>query len=1203
MLKLNHTADLHYRPSKAADVFASLDTLEAHSEGVDLTIIAGDLWDYPVQNTGASQFPEYVRRIAQIAERAPIVMVQGTPTHDSDGSLDIFEQASDRITVLKMGKAYFLHRIGGITENIISPESGSNTYALILGIPEPQKKHLIAADSDITLDQAMHTILLGYAAIRQKYADLPCILVYHGQVHGAKMANGETCEGGVSIDDLALVGADYIAMGDIHKPQRVGISRGLHAYYPGAAHPTKDFNETGIEFGFNQVTIVESVVIDKTSALGPTEASLFQGVKDMSFSVDFDRIPYPHPMLLKLENTIHGSDSISFEKVVDDIRGRRVWLELVATKEDATFVNKDELLAEMMKLGSVQGSKVTIKYLTTETVRAGEITTLRRLRDKFMLWMQNSDRTPTDAQLEKCDAIEAAISGQGLSVSGGAYSFDKIILRGAKGIYKKQRKDEVVLDLTALDPGIIGLIGRNGRGKTTLMNNFHFWSTMPNMGGPLHKQFRLKDSLREVYATDHNTGMRYRSRIKIYPTLKTPKSEYYLDYQIPISNPSRIDDSWVSVPGITGRLDDYDKIVNSIFGTLEMYLRTAFMMQFPTSDYPDLSKATKGTKKQIMAALAGIEFYELYKMNAKARGDNLADAIKDADSRLAAMTENLGDHDELESAMLVAEERIRKLSEDIPNKKAAEIVLADKVKNLEQRSAEQKATEDQVIEVTNRIPRDLASVDSCTSQIEGLRRSIEKSGPAAEQAKQYDDLKAREAEITAEKTRYLEETAATTKAYHEAKEKHDQAVRAIERERDEKARAYREKKSALEKDIALDERDIETLQSALSAPIADHCPTCRQMLPEEALAHVKAEREETAKKIEARTAHAKNLREDLANLDHNQMEADKTLFEQISALVAPEPPEITPFSREDELTDVHRAYHLIDIDSARRIIQDAATAGVRIEELEKKIKETRARIRENQEVVEALKAKIDTELPAQLSAASRELEDARAEYQELTEEFSMARVTAEHARKEFKEYQANAQAITDLKAEKERIAFELADWRILEKACGPDGIPALELDAVCPSIAAVATTLLSEYEDGRYSIRFDTTRDDAKGSRQIEDFLIMVIDNLDGEEQEFETLSGGEAVWIRKALQDAFGIIRGQNAGIKYLTGFLDESDSALFPEARIAYFRMLESAHAQSVRLYTVLVSHSSEIQEMLSQKIDVSSLQGRPVESEGPV
>lgn len=1177
MLKLNHTADLHFRPSKADDVFASLDALEANSEGVDLTVIAGDLWDYPVQNTGASQFPEYVRRVARIARLAPIVMVQGTPTHDSDGSLDIFEQASERITVLKMGVPYFLHRVGGVTDNIISPESGNNSYALILGIPEPQKKHLIAADSDITLDQAMHTILLGYAAIRQKYADLPCILVYHGQVHGAKMANGETCEGGVSIDDLALVGADYIAMGDIHKPQRVGISRGLHAYYPGAAHPTKDFNEAGIEFGFNQVTIGDEVTIEKTSALGPTEANLFQGIKGMSFSVDIERIPYPHPMLVKIEQKM--GEQWKADPPNPSIEGKRVWLEIAARKED--HVDTEFWMKQLLIEGAVQGSKVTIKYLTTETVRAGEITALRRLRDKFVLWMKNSGRTPTDAQLEKCDAIEAAVSGQGLSVAGGAFSFDKMILRGAKGIYKKQRKDEVVLDLIAFDPGILGLIGRNGRGKTTLMNNFHVWSTMPNMGGPLHKQFRLKDSLREVYATDHNTGMRYRSRIKIDPTLKAPKAEYYLDQEI--------GGEWQSVPGITGRLDDYDEVVNRIFGTLEMYLRTAFMMQFPTSDYPDLSKATKGTKKQIMAVLAGIEFYELYKMNAKARGDNLADAIKDADSRLAAMTENLGDHDELESAMLLAEDRIRKLTDEIPAKKAAGVALSDRVKILEQRAADQRTIEDQVIEVTNRIPRDLASVQECQAQIKELCSMMVKKDPASAHVKEYDDLKAREAEIMAEKTRYLEETAKTTKVYHDAKEKHAQSVRAIENERSDGRLQYQRDRNQLQSALAMNDRDIQRLSEELAKPIADHCPTCRQMLPEDALAHVKEEREKIAEQVKVLGDKSVELSGKIEAMDKTQAEAAQGFADRLAALIAPESPDIAPFAREDELTTVQRAYHLIDIDSARRIIQEAATAGVRIEELEKKIEETRTRIKENQEAVEALKAKIDAELPAQLSAATQGLEDARREYQRLSEELAAAKVTAEHARKDFEEYEANAQAIVDLKAEKERIALELADWRIMEKACGPDGIPALELDAVCPSIAAEANRLLAEQNEG-YTIRFETTREGGKGN-QIEDFIIWVTDPH-GEDQEFETLSGGEAPWVRKALNDSFAKTRSDNAGVRYLTGFMDESESAMDSENRMQYFEMIKEAHEKNNRIHTIVVTHSPELTEILAQKIDVEKL-----------
>jgi DNA repair exonuclease SbcCD ATPase subunit len=81
-------------------------------------------------------------------------------------------------------------------------------------------------------------------------------------------------------------------------------------------------------------------------------------------------------------------------------------------------------------------------------------------------------------------------------------------------------------------------------------------------------------------------------------------------------------------------------------------------------------------------------------------------------------------------------------------------------------------------------------------------------------------------------------------------------------------------------------------------------------------------------------------------------------------------------------------------------------------------------------------------------------------------------------------------------------------------------------------------------------------------------------------------------VWIKKAIYDAFGIIRAQNTGTKFTTAFFDEADGALDPEARERYFRMLEAAHAESGRRHTIVITHSREIQEMIEQRIVMDEL-----------
>ena len=185
-----------------------------------------------------------------------------------------------------------------------------------------------------------------------------------------------------------------------------------------------------------------------------------------------------------------------------------------------------------------------------------------------------------------------------------------------------------------------------------------------------------------------------------------------------------------------------------------------------------------------------------------------------------------------------------------------------------------------------------------------------------------------------------------------------------------------------------------------------------------------------------------------------------------------------------------------------------------------------------------------------------------------------------------------AQELKERKAAVATKQHDAAEWSWLQKACGPDGIQALELDALAPSIEEVANRLLQSAYGSRFAVHFETTKLDARGKKLLEDFLIQVADSEHGDEQELSTLSGGESVWLKRALYDAFGIVRARNTGIKFLTCFADEADGALDPEAREHYFRMLEAAHLDAGRSHTIVVTHSREMQEMVGSQINMETL-----------
>ena len=299
-----------------------------------------------------------------------------------------------------------------------------------------------------------------------------------------------------------------------------------------------------------------------------------------------------------------------------------------------------------------------------------------------------------------------------------------------------------------------------------------------------------------------------------------------------------------------------------------------------------------------------------------------------------------------------------------------------------------------------------------------------------------------------------------------------------------------------------------------------------------------------------------------------------------------------PFPGAKDLAEVEAALDWTDKTEIEAQLAGAREASVRLEEAQRRKTDTQSR----QTTLQAERASLEpkpedastrnalVELDQHLAIASEDLSAAKAAS-------AAARATIEATDRALAEAHKRKDDQARALAERDVAAAELADWRLLERSIV--GVRDLELDALAPSIAEIATRLLQSADDeGR--IRIDTTRvssGSAKKAKQIEDFLIYYVD-ASGEEQDIATCSGGEMVWQRKALYDAFAVLRAKNAGIRYDTALLDETDGALNPERREDYFRMLEEAHRASDRYQTILITQSKELAAMASSTIDVTAL-----------
>jgi DNA repair exonuclease SbcCD ATPase subunit len=155
------------------------------------------------------------------------------------------------------------------------------------------------------------------------------------------------------------------------------------------------------------------------------------------------------------------------------------------------------------------------------------------------------------------------------------------------------------------------------------------------------------------------------------------------------------------------------------------------------------------------------------------------------------------------------------------------------------------------------------------------------------------------------------------------------------------------------------------------------------------------------------------------------------------------------------------------------------------------------------------------------------------------------------------------------------------DWSSLQSLCGPDKIQALEIDAAAPIVTQTANDLLRSCFGDQFSIRFQTVKD----GKEV--FDILVYDQTVGEEKNLKDISGGEEVWILKALRLALVLLTKEKSGRVYLTLYGDEEDGKLALENRLAYLemyrRMLNLGNFQTC----FLVSHTPELIEACDHKM----------------
>jgi len=733
------------------------------------------------------------------------------------------------------------------------------------------------------------------------------------------------------------------------------------------------------------------------------------------------------------------------------------------------------------------------------------------------------------------------------------FELEYISLRGAIGIKDGTGKDEIEVDFTKFDRGVVALIGKNGAGKTTLIENCHPYPQMLTRSGALKDHFCLHKSHR-ILVYRSSQGKRIRITMLIDGTSKCIMTKYYVEIQ------EAGETSFVPYKNCDGSYNAYMAFVESTFGPIEVFLRTSFYAKEQIKSIPDLSKATRSEKVSLFSLLAGIDYLSFVsdcaKENAKIEQDKI--------DELSAKIDSFG-----------------KLEKQVSDFSEKELSAKNTVAECEQLLAEKEP-------LLQELKKEQRKFEAFINTFEDKRLEV------ADLSREILDLEKEQTEIQSERSEILEKLKNKTvyKQQYDWYEENTELRVNLQKNVSEKL----SEKLSLQKDIESLEKESKKVKNELSSltlkkvsvttklegieipDVTDVCYACGQKLSDDKI-------QEQIKRNEALNNEKTRLQSELEDIAENETELSK---QDECNTVAIEKLKVKDSDLTSETLEIQKDINQIDtymesinIDEIKQVLFSSETTlnnlNSKLEKIQKSISEKNAKIESYQsELNDMPESKEDEifDLEDEISITQSKKDTANAVINFITEQ-----------RKEYKEM---FNQLDNFKEEITQRKKHCHDYKVISKAFGIDGIQICELESAIPEIEEVTNNILSESYDDRFEVSFETQRD-SKDGRRIEDFVISVFDGASGRVKKLDLLCSGESVWIKQAMYYAFSIVRSRRTGFSFKTRFLDEADGSLDSNARGKYLRMIEAAHGLCGANLTILITHSQEIKDVVSQKIEL--------------
>ena len=1090
-MRFIHIADIHAVKERLQQIIHILKTLiERCKKGdIDFIIFAGDFWHYTLTATKGSGFSDIILLIRELEKYTYLFFIYGTPLHEPSGSLAGF--ISDKSIVIDS------------MQNVIKSVLTGNGYETvkIVCIPEPRRSNYVGgsiSETDKRINDDIKAFIKESAkGVKQTYT----VVAYHGEVKGAVYQNGVSASSPTAISKELLLSlkADYYALGHIHLPQEVFPN----AWYAGVACP-KDFGEAEIDGSYHLVTVKN----------GNTKV---------------ERISFGLPIYVNFD--VVSSD---FIRIKADFTNKYVKIRFDCTKEEKKALHIKQLADEIKERTNALLVKIEPNIIESDVVPISEVSKRKSLVEKMTEYAKEKELIIPKHAKELLQDIQDSTLAK-LAYPQHSFELLSLSLRGAIGIRDGQHKEDFELNFENMEDGIVCLAGPSGHGKSTLLENCHPYPCMLTRSGTLKEHFYLKDSHRILIYKDEN-NLYYRISILIDGKTASGKIAYFAET-------SKDKTSWKSVPDVDGSLDAYKEWVNSTFGSIDVFLRTAFFAKEPTKEAADISVTTKSERMELLSKLAGTDHLKEVSVAAK----ELRKEIEKSADKIETEIESYSHY---EDTIKQNEKDIISWNKKLEVQKETVDSIEKKVKELKVKDTEyQKAKA--VDEANNALKKQYKK--SC-NEIEAnliIFNELVNNMSEYDKIDEYNKTLTKNAPIIEEKTIYIEEN-------------------------NKKLDSLRD--NLMNLNIALSNKkvEIEKVNSAIElcesqiVKITGVCPTCGKPMDAHKINELQAHIDKSKKELEELKQTKNKLNSEFDNINCQYKEND-TSAKEVEGNIAEASSILADLQFESRACSEYLKY-------VNRIYFDYSREEA---------------VKEHNRLTEELK---DLQLKLSNIAEEPMVEDVSNKLKESEEELRresnyLSDITAsiKAAEKENERYRKELESVADKKKELKALQEKITAYNFIEDAFSNNGIPAIELRESAPEIADITNRILKESLGSKFEIRFGSTSELKTNRKANEDFNILVYDSENDDEKTIDLISSGEKIWIKQALFYAFSIVQMNRTGFNFRTRLIDESDGSLDGASRPKYMQMVTSAHKYANARVTLLISHSQEIKDIAPQIIEI--------------